>query len=126
MVKISVDDVIIKSISEINDENIDTYLKLQAEILRNRAIRKGVYALVILELHIANVENLANFSAVLTDKLSAKIESSANDMTIDEIIKSVRFLNKEVYDNLNLIKKVVYEIKECIDSLSNSNSNSSD
>jgi len=126
MVKISVDDVIIKSISEINDENIDTYLKLQAEILRNKAIRKGVYALVILELHIANVENLANFSAVLTDKLSAKIESSANDMTIDEIIKSVRFLNKEVYDNLNLIKKVVYEIKECIDSLSNSNSNSSD
>jgi len=126
MVKISVDDTIIKSISEINDENIDTYLKLQAEILRNRAIRKGVYALVILELHIANVENLANFSAVLTDKLSAKIESSANDMTIDEIIKSVRFLNKEVYDNLNLIKKVVYEIKECIDSLSNSNSNSSD
>jgi len=126
MVKISVDDAIIKSISEINDENIDTYLKLQAEILRNKAIRKGVYALVILELHIANVENLANFSAVLTDKLSAKIESSANDMTIDEIIKSVRFLNKEVYDNLNLIKKVVYEIKECIDSLSNSNSNSSD
>jgi predicted DNA-binding protein YlxM (UPF0122 family) len=126
MVKISVDDVIIKSISEINDENIDTYLKLQAEILRNRAIRKGVYALVILELHIANVENLANFSAVLTDKLSAKIESSADDLTIDEIIKSVRFLNKEVYDNLNLIKKVVYEIKECIDSLSNSNSNSSD
>jgi len=126
MVKISVDDTIIKSISEINDENIDTYLKLQAEILRNRAIRKGVYALVILELHIANVENLANFSAVLTDKLSAKIESSADDLTIDEIIKSVRFLNKEVYDNLNLIKKVVYEIKECIDSLSNSNSNSSD
>jgi len=126
MVKISVDDIIIKSISEINDENIDTYLKLQAEILRNRAIRKGVYALVILELHIANVENLANFSAVLTDKLSAKIESSADDLTIDEIIKSVRFLNKEVYDNLNLIKKVVYEIKECIDSLSNSNSNSSD
>ena len=126
MVKISVDDVIIKSISEINDENIDTYLKLQAEILRNRAIRKGVYALVILELHIANVENLANFSAVLTDKLSAKIESSADDLTIDEIIKSVRFLNKEVYDNLNLIKKVVYEIKECIDSLSNSNSNSPD
>ena len=126
MVKISVDDVIIKSISEINDENIDTYLKLQAEILRNRAIRKGVYALVILELHIANVENLANFSAVLTDKLSAKIESSADDLTIDEIIKSVRFLNKEVYDNLNLIKKVVYEIKECIDSLSNTNSNSPD